>query len=278
IDITRSWSAFATSTSISRWRFRLLVFFVNMCRACEWPRLIFPVAVSRTRLAAPLWVLSFGMIDSLLLINLLTVGRLWLGGAASLMSLWPKDDKHLVSFHPRARFNFTNIGEVLLEFFQYARPEFTVRHLATAKPDRRFNLVALLEPLARMLHAIFVVVIVRSRSKLYFLDRDRYLLFLRLVCLLLRFVLILSEIDDATNRRIGVRSDLDQVQAFFPGGTHGIAHVHHAQLFSFLTNHAYLGHANSFVNPNRRHAPVIRTLTATSKACSYSAPPKVSAS
>jgi len=31
--------------------------------------LIFPVAVSRTRLAAPLWVLSFGMIDPLLLIN-----------------------------------------------------------------------------------------------------------------------------------------------------------------------------------------------------------------
>ena len=56
---------------------------------------------------------------------------------------------------------------------------------------------------------------------------------------------------------------------------HGIAHVHHAQLFSFLTNHAHLRHANSLVDTNRRHAPVIRTLTATSKACSYSAPPKI---
>src|SRR5689334_5228859 len=139
------------------------------------------------------------------------MGRLWLGGAAGLMSFWPKDDEHLVPFHPRPRFNFTNIGEVLLQFFQYAGTEFTVRHLATAKPDRRFDFVAILEPLARMLHAILVVVIVRSRSKLHFLDRDRYLLLLRLVCLLLRFVLIFSEIDDATNRRIGVGSDLDEV-------------------------------------------------------------------
>src|SRR5690242_2878541 len=125
-----------------------------------------------------------------------------------------------------------------------------------------------------MLHAVFVVVIVGSRSKLNFLDRDRYLLLLRFVCLLLRFVLVFSEIDDATNRRIGVGRNLDEVQPFLTGGAHGIAYVHHAQLFSFLPDYAYLRHANSFVNPNRRHAPVVRALTATSKACSYSAPPK----
>src|SRR6185369_9394171 len=126
-----------------------------------------------------------------------------------------------------------------------------------------------------MLHAIVVVVIVRSRPEFHFLDRDRHLLLLCFVCLLLRFVLVLSEIDDATNRRIGVRSNLDEVQPLFPGGAHGIAYVHHTQLFSFLTNHAHLRHANSLVDTNRRDAPVIRTLTATSKACSYSAPPKI---
>src|SRR3954447_14883402 len=182
------------------------------------------------------------------------------------MSLWPKNDEHLVSFHSWPRFNFTDIHEVLLQSLQYSRTQLTVRHLAPAKPDRRFDFVAFLEPLARMLHAILVVVIVRSRSKLHFFDRDRYLFLLRLVCLLLRFVLVLSEIDDATNRRIGVRSDLDEVQPLFPGGAHGIAYVHHAQLFSFLTNHAHLRHADSLVDTNRRDAPVIRTLTATSKA------------
>src|SRR5690349_23616548 len=127
------------------------------------------------------------------------------------MSLWSKDDEHLVPFHPWPRFHFTDVYEVLLQSLQYSRTELTVRHLATAKPDRRFDFVAILEPLTRMLHAILVVVIVRSRSKLHFLDRDRYLFLLRLVCLLLRFVLILSEIDDATNWGIGVWSDLDEV-------------------------------------------------------------------
>src|ERR1044071_1333822 len=128
------------------------------------------------------------------------------------MSLRPKNDEHLVPFHPRPRFNFTNIREVLLQLLQYSRTQLTVRHLATANPDRRFHFVAVLEPLARMLHAILVVVIVRPRPELNFLDRDRYLLLLRLVCLLLRFVLILPEMDDATNRRIGVRSNLDEVE------------------------------------------------------------------
>src|ERR1700752_98307 len=120
-----------------------------------------------------------------------------------------------------------------------------------------------------MFHAVVVIVIVGSWSKLNFLDRDRYLLLLCLVCLLLCFVLILSEINDPANGRIGIRRDLDQVQPLLPGGAHGIAHIHYAQLFSFLTNHAYLRDANSLVNTNRRSTPIIRTLTATSKACSY---------
>src|SRR5829696_9405215 len=120
-----------------------------------------------------------------------------------------------------------------------------------------------------MLHAIVVVVIVGSRSKLNFFDRDRYLFLLGLVCLLLRFVLVFSEIDDPANWRIRVRSDLDEIQPLLPGSADRIAHIHHAQLFSLLANHAYRGHANSFVDPDRRHTPIVRTLTATSKACSY---------
>src|SRR5215217_4602476 len=134
-------------------------------------------------------------------------------------------------------------------------------HLASAKPDRGFHLVAFLQPLARMLHAVVVIVVVSTRPKLYFLDRDRYRL-------LLRLVLILSEVDDAANRRFGVRGDLNQIQPFLPGPAHGIAHIHHAELLPVVTNHAHLRHANSFINANRRHTPVIRTLTATAKACS----------
>ena len=167
---------------------------------------------------------------------------------SALMSLRPKDDEHLVPFHPRPRFDFANVRQILLQFLQNARAQFAVRHFATAKPDRGFHLVAFLQPLARVLHAIVVVVIVCAGAKLNFLDRDRYLLLLRLVRLLLRFVLKLSEVDDSANRRIGVRRNLDQIQPLLPRGANGIAHIHHAELFTFLTDHAHLRHANSFVN------------------------------
>ena len=46
---------------MSRLRLRLAVFFVKICRACEWPRLNLPDAVERKRFAAPLCVFSFGI-------------------------------------------------------------------------------------------------------------------------------------------------------------------------------------------------------------------------
>ena len=52
----------ATSTSTSKYRFRLFVFLVRMWRACECPRLILPVAVRRKRFCAPLCVFSFGIL------------------------------------------------------------------------------------------------------------------------------------------------------------------------------------------------------------------------
>src|SRR6185295_11679417 len=178
-------------------------------------------------------------------------------------------DEHLVPFHSWPGFNFTDVRKILLQLLEYARAQFTVRHLAAAKPDCGFHFVAILQPCSRMLHAVVVIVIVGTRSELNFLDRYRDLLLLCLVCLLLCFILILSEINDPANRRIRIRSDLDEIEPLFTGGAHCIAHVHHAQLFSLVTNHAHLRHANSLVNTNWRHAPVIRTLTATSKACSY---------
>src|SRR5882762_11289116 len=62
IRLTRSRSPSATRTSTSKYRFRLLVFLVRMWRACEWPRLILPVPVTRKRFAAPLCVFNFGII------------------------------------------------------------------------------------------------------------------------------------------------------------------------------------------------------------------------
>lgn len=46
---------------MSRLRLRFAVFLVNICRACECPRLNLPLDVERKRFAAPLCVFSFGI-------------------------------------------------------------------------------------------------------------------------------------------------------------------------------------------------------------------------
>jgi len=189
--------------------------------------------------------------------------------APGLVSLGSENDEHLVPFHSRPRFDFADVRQVSLQSLENARAELAVRHLASAKPDGRFHFVAILKPLAGMLHAVIVVVIVGGRPKLHFLDRDRDLLLLGLVRFFLRLVLELAKVDDPANRRIGVWRNFHEVQTFLASGADGVAHVHHAQLLSVVADDPDCGNSNSFVNTDRRHTPVVRTLTATAKACSY---------
>src|SRR5262245_42716626 len=97
------------------------------------------------------------------------------------MSLRAENDEHLVTLLARSRFNFVDVRKVLFEFLYNSRSQFAVRHLAAAKPDSSFYLIAVLQPLARVFHAIVVVVVIGAGAKLYFLDRNRYLFLLRLV-------------------------------------------------------------------------------------------------
>src|SRR5690349_18086990 len=99
-----------------------------MCRACDWPRMILRVSVSRTRLAVPLRVLSFGMIDSLLLLIRRRRVRLYARTATRFMSLRTEDYEDLVPLHPESCFNFADVREIVFESFQNARAELTVCH------------------------------------------------------------------------------------------------------------------------------------------------------
>lgn len=196
----------------------------------------------------------------------------------ALMSLGPQDNKHLVPFHARPRFYFANFDQILFQLLKNSRTQLAVRHLTTAKPDGGLYFVAAFQPFTRMLHAIVIIMIVRARSKLNFLNSDRYLLLLCLVGLLFGFVLKFSEVNNSTNRRVGRSSDLDEIQAFFPGGANRISNIKYAELFTLLADDSHLGNTNSLVNASNGQAPVIRTLAATSKACSYISPPLVSVS
>jgi hypothetical protein len=82
-----------------------------------------------------------------------------------------------------------------------------------------------------------------------------------------------SEVNDSANRRIGGGCDLYEVQTFLSGLANCIAYVEYAELLAFLADNPDLRYANSLVNTCDRQTPVIRTLAATSKTCSYTSPP-----
>ena len=187
---------------------------------------------------------------------------------SALISLRHKDRKHLIAFHARPDLGITDVGEILFELFEDSRAQLAVGHLAPAKPDRGFNFIAARQPLARMLHAIAVIVGVGAGTKLNLLDSDDDLLLFRFVCLLLRFVLKLSEVDDLANRRLGIRRDFNQIHAFLARSANCFASLHHAELLAIVTDDAHLRHANAFVNSSNRRASEIWTTTA-SVTCSY---------
>jgi len=180
----------------------------------------------------------------------------------------PKDGEHLVTFHPGPHFNFANVRQVFFQFFQDAGTQLPVGHLTSTKPDCRFNLIAVLQPLARMLHPITIVMLVRAGAKLNFLDRNYDLFLLRLVGLFLGQVLELSIVNDFANRRVSVRRDFNQVHALLSGGPDGVTGVHDAEFFPVFGNYAHLWDAYAFVYARGRRATMIRTTTA-SKTCSY---------
>src|ERR1051326_4262248 len=130
-----------------------------------------------------------------------------LSRSSRLMSLWSEDDEHLVPFHLRPGLHFTDVRHVVLEPFENACTQLTVRHLTATKPDRRFHFVAVAQPLMCTLRPVFVIVVVGARTKLHFVNCDRGLLLLRFVCLLLGFVLELAKVDNPANRWIGIRGN-----------------------------------------------------------------------
>ena len=191
-----------------------------------------------------------------------------IGLGAALMSLWSEDCEHLVPLHPGPHFHFADVSQIVLQLFQDAGAQFAVRHLAPAKPDRSLNFVAFRQPLARVLHAIAVIVLVRAGAKLNFLDGDDHLLLLRLVRFLLGQVLKFAVVNDLANWRLGVWRDLDQIHASFSRGTNGVTSVHDPELFTVFGNYSHLGHANTFVNTSDGRPAKIGTTTA-SETCSY---------
>src|SRR5262245_17271044 len=109
-----------------------------MCALNALPRLNLPDAVFLKRLAAPRWLLIFGIF--------LSFGNFGFLGRRPLSARFLRQDRvHLVAFLPRRRFGDRDVGELADQPLQDPPADLRMRHLAPAEENRRLHLVAVLE-------------------------------------------------------------------------------------------------------------------------------------
>ena len=137
-------------------------------------------------------------------------------------------DRHRARFHHRAGLDVREIlgarhddGELLLRLLG-------VRDFATAEAHGELHLVARFEEAARRFHLEVEVVVVGLRTELDLLDVNDRLLALGLARLLLLLVLVLAEVEDLADRRVGLRVHLDEVESLFLGLAERFVSLQHA--------------------------------------------------
>ena len=196
--------------------------------------MIFPDPVTLKRFAAPLCVLSFIFMIVLYCLRFLRC-----------------DDRDQVrTFHPGLVFHCPDFSEFLNESFQKSSANALMDDFSSPEKDRRFNFVSLLEKAKGMILLELVVVFVRIRAKLDFLNRDVLLMLLRFVLLLVQLVKVLAVIHDPTDRWICSGSNFNQIQtAFFSNLQCGLR-CKNSKLFVVIVDNANLPGTDSVVHPD----------------------------
>ena len=113
-----------------------------------------------------------------------------------------------------------------------------MRHFATTKTHGDLHLVAVFKKLEHIAHLYAVIMFVRIRAKLDFLDLDDLLLFARFGFTFLLFVFVLAEIHDLAHGRLGIGRNLDKVEPSFIGHFHGTLRRHNADVFAVRPDQA----------------------------------------
>src|SRR2546427_194711 len=130
----------------------------------------------------------------------------------SVLRLGREDDVQHPSFHPRIVVDGGDVLHGLHHLLQHLPAELGVGHLAALEAHRHLRLVALVEEAAHVLHLEVEVVPLRLGAHLHFLDLDRRLLLARFLEAPGLRVLVLAEVHDPADGRLGLRRHFDQVE------------------------------------------------------------------
>ena len=113
-------------------------------------------------------------------------------------------------------------------------------HLASAKAQRNFDLVAFFEELDQLAELDLVVALVGARAELDLLDLDLLLLELGLVRLLLLTVAEFAVIHELADRRLGKRRNLHQIDLSLFRQPQRLGDRHDSKLLSIVRDQTHL--------------------------------------
>jgi hypothetical protein len=96
-------------------------------------------------------------------------------------------------------------------------------HFAASEAQRNFDLVAFADEVFHRAQFHLIIIFVDIGTNLDFFDFDDFLLLAGFVFLFLLLVFEFAIVELFTNRRLGIRADLDEVQPGFKGAAHRVS-------------------------------------------------------
>jgi hypothetical protein len=162
-----------------------------------------------------------------------------------------EDRVQRVAFHPRTKLHDGAVPDLFQQALEYLSSQIGMGHLATSEEDCSLHLVALLKEAQHVVLFELVVVLVHVDAELDFLDVDDLLVLLGRAFLLFFFVEKLAVILNATDRRIGRRGNLYQVESSFAGNFERLKRLQDAKLGSVFVNHTDFAGANALIGADK---------------------------
>jgi hypothetical protein len=177
------------------------------------------------------------------------VVRLALGSGFRRLFAGSEKHAHVAAFLERRRLDHREAVEILEEALEQVAATLGVSLLTTAEHDRDLDLVVVLEEALDMALLGFVVVLGDLRPQLDLADVDLLLVLAGLLLLLLLLVLVLRVVEQARDRRLRARRDLDQVEIGVGGALQRVVDVDDAELLAVGADQANLRDADSLIRP-----------------------------
>ncbi len=138
----------------------------------------------------------------------------------------------------RRFFHRTQLTALLGKVQEQLLTKLRMRHLPASETDRYFDLISVLQKLFGLIEPDVEIVNTDTNAELQFFCFHNTLIFTGLFFTFGLLKPVFAVVHDTADRRIGLRSDLDEVKAFIQGDFLRVLNGHNAKLGTVLINEA----------------------------------------